>query len=133
MRYSKWDEVVLKVDDAFGYKDKVFARLKVMVLGIDTDCAGNHAQYLCYVPPYERVPYGFATFTIDRHHIRHFNLEAKFLGDMGCFITSKNPIYKHIVAPKGEKCDKCKTFFEGVNREDDGTYFCRSCKENPWR
>lgn len=133
MRYSKWDEVILKVEDSFGYRDKIPSRLKVMILGFDTDVDSSCAQYLCYVPPYERIPYGFPTFTIDRHHVRHFKLEPKFLGDTGCFITVKHPIYKHVVAPKGEKCDKCQSFFEGVNRGEDGTYMCRSCRENPYR
>lgn len=132
MRYSKWDEVVLKVEDNFGYKDKVAARLKVMVLGFDTDCDSDCAQYLCYVPVYERIPYGFPTFTIDKYHVRHFDLDPKFLGDTGCFITAKMPIYHHTPAPKGEKCDHCKDFYEGAVRED-GIYLCRPCKENPYR
>lgn len=133
MRYSKWDEVVLKVEDRFGYRDKFYSHLKVMIIGFDTDCEGSSAQYLCYVPPYERVPFGFPTFTIDRHHAKHFGLDPKFVGDVGCFITSRMPVYKHIVAAKGEKCDHCKTWFDGAIREEDGTYLCRSCRENPYR
>lgn len=132
MKYHVWDEVVLKVDDLFGYKDKVFSRLKVMVLGFDSDCIGDRGQYLCYVPSYERVPCGFPTFVIDQGHQRHFKFDPKFIGDIGCFITIANPIYKHLPAPKGEKCDRCKTWFEGAER-DSGVYLCRGCRENPYR
>lgn len=132
MKYSRWDEVILKVEDSFGYSDKVTTRLKVVILGIDIDVAGNHAQYLCYVPPYERIPYGFPTFTINKTHVRHFSLEDKFLGDTACFITIKNPIYKHIIAAKGEKCDRCNTWFDGAERHD-GSFRCRACIENPYR
>lgn len=132
MRYSKWDEVILKVEDKFGYRDKITTKLKVMVIGYDTDVDSSDAQYLCYVPPYERIPYGFPTFTIDRYHIRALDVDPKFLGDTGCFITARMPIFKHLPAPKGEKCDHCLTFFEGAIRED-GTYLCRACKDNPYR
>lgn len=133
MMYTKWDEVVLKLDDCFGYKDKVVSYLKVMVLGIEVDFNGDHTQYLCYVSPNERIPHGFPTFVIDRYHARHFHLEPKFIGDTGCFITGENPILKRIPAPKGEKCDRCRTFFEGAERDDEGNYRCRACRENPWR
>jgi hypothetical protein len=132
MRYSKWDEVILKVEDRFGYRDKVYSRLKVMVLGFDADNDSDSAQYLCYVPAYERVPYGFPTFTITKQHLRYFGVEDKFLGDTGCFITARMAIFKHLPAPKGEKCDKCGDFGIGAVRSD-GVYLCRPCRENPYR
>lgn len=132
MKYHVWDEIILRVDDQFGYKDKVVSRLKVMVLGFESDVVGNRAQYLCYVPPYEKVPYGFNTFVIDRHHQRHFKFDQKFIGDTGCFITAANPIHKHIPAAQGERCDHCNEFFAGAVRDENG-YKCRSCRENPYR
>ena len=132
MRYSKWDEVVLKVEDSFGYREKIFNQLKVMILGVDNNSSCDHPQYLCYVPVYEVIPMGFSTFTIDRHHAKHFNIEAKFIGDTGCFITNKNPIYKHLPAAKGEKCDHCGDWADGAER-NYGVYLCRSCRENPYR
>ena len=133
MRYAKWDEVILIVDDKFGYKDKVTSHLKVMILGFDTDYDSDYAQYLCYVPAYEKIPYGFPTFTIDKHHIKHFNVEPRFLGDAGCFITTRFEIYKHIVAPKGDNCDHCKTWFNDAVRNDKGAYMCRACAADPYR
>lgn len=130
MRYSRWDEVVLKIDDSFGGRDKTFARVKVMILGVNTNC--DPAQYLCYVPPYERIPYGFPTFIIDKYHAKQFELDDKFLGDTGCFITTMDPIYKHVAAAAGEKCDHCKNWVEGALRED-GVYLCRLCRDNPYR
>lgn len=132
MVYSKWDEVILKVEDLFGYRDKVYAKLKVMIIGVSTDCDGDYAQYLCYVPAYERIPYGFPTFTINRQHLKYFDVDPKFLGDIGCLITQAMPIFKHLPAPRGEKCDHCGDFGMGAVRTDD-TYICRLCRENPYR
>ncbi len=123
-----WDEVVLRVEDAFGYVDKVPTRLKVMIIGIDE----VNEVYLCYVPPYERIPHGFGTFTIDARRARYYGTDDKFIGDTGCFISDNWPTYKHIVAPIGEKCDICKTFFEGTTKPPGGAYRCRSCRENAW-
>ena len=75
MKYNKGDSLSLKVADSFGYRDKVFSCVNVMVLAIDTDCDGDNAQYICYVPSYERIPYGFHTFPINRHHVKHFKLD----------------------------------------------------------
>lgn len=134
MRYSLWDEVVLKVDDTFGYGDRIFSRLKVMIIGFDVDCDDEHAQYLCYIPSYERIPCGFDTFTIDKYHVRHFDLDPKFTGDAGCFITAWTPTFAHHPAPKGENCSKCGDFCVGVSADDsDQPYRCRSCRENPYR
>lgn len=132
MKYRLGDEVVLKVEDSFGYTVKTFSPLKVMVLGCDVDVESSNAQYLCYVPVYERIPVGFGTFKIDRLHARHFRVDAKYVGQIGCFITAKYAIYKHIQAVQGEKCDHCRDFFEGATRVD-GAYRCRACRENPWR
>ena len=133
MKYSRWDEVILKVDDLFGYTDRIVSHLKVMVIGSDVDCYGDHAQYLCYIPPYERVPGGFQTFKINRFHLRHFDIEPKYLGDDGCFITADDPIHKHIPAARGERCDHCDDFIAGGERNEQGSFHCRACRENPYR
>lgn len=132
MRYSVWDEVVLRVEEQFGYGDQIFKQLKVMIIGVDHSTANDHTQYLCYVPPYESVPFGFPTFKIDHKHARHFLLEAKFIGDIGCFITANNPIFKHIPAPNGELCDRCRTWVDDARRENNA-FMCRACRENPYR
>jgi hypothetical protein len=133
MRYKRGDEIVLKVEDNFGYRDKVYSRVKVMIIGFDTDCDGDDAMYLCYVPCYETLPYGFNSFTIDHYHAKYFDLEDKFLGDNGCFITAKTPIFKHVPVTPGEWCDRCNEFFNHAEASDKKSYRCRACKENPWR
>jgi hypothetical protein len=132
MKYSKWDEVVLKVADSFGYKVKVTTPLKVMIIGYEVDCEGDDAQYLCYVPSYERIPFGFQTFQISQRHVRHFEIEPKFIGDVGCFITAKMPIYKHIRTTPGEKCNKCGDWHDNAVKLND-VFICHSCKNNPYR
>ena len=129
MLYGRGDEVILKVEEDFGYKDKVFRRVKVMIVGYNTDCEGPDAEYLCYVPCYELAP---NSFTLTERHLKYYGVERKFLGDTACFITRKTPIFKHIKALPGEKCDHCKDFVVDAVRVD-GTYQCRACKENAWR
>lgn len=131
MFYSKWDDVVLKVKEDFGYDDQVDVAFKVMIVGRDFN-TGDYIQYLCYVAPGERIPYGYVTFTINDKHVRRFGVEKKFLGEIGCIITSQNDIFSHTPAVKGEKCSRCQIFFEGAV-ETDGKFFCRACRENPWR
>lgn len=137
MYYSTWDEVVIKVDDSFGYKHKIYTGVKVTVIGADVSDTMNEesdtVQYLCYVPHWLRLPVDFKTFTINRHHMTFYGFDPRFIGDQGCFITNKTPIMQHIPAPKGEKCEKCKTFFAGAQTDSSGVYRCRACKENPWR
>jgi hypothetical protein len=132
MKYSRWDELILKVEDQFGYRDKINAYLKVTVIGFDPDCEGDYAQYMCYIPPYERIPFGFQTFTCNKQHIKAFEIDPKFLGDTVCLITSKTPTVKHLPAPKGEKCDRCKEFHIGAVRNNDA-FLCRQCRQNPYR
>lgn len=132
MRYSTWDEVILKVEDKFGYSDKYYTKLKVIILGVDYNSSGDCAQYLCYVPPYERVPYQFKTFTINKYHITNFDCDPKFLGEEGCLISAWTPTYKHIPAVEGEHCSRCRTWFEGVEKVDN-KFTCKSCRDNPYR
>ncbi len=131
MFYSMWDDVVLKVKEDFGYDDQVNVPLKVMIIGIDSE-TDYYTQYLCYIAPGERIPYKFATFTVNDRHVRNYNVEKKFLGETCCIITSQYDIFSHTPAIKGEKCDRCKIFFEGA-RQVDGKFSCRACRENPWR
>ena len=133
MRYAKWDEVELKIEDSLGYDCKTYAKLKVMILGFDCETSDIYAQYMCYVPAYERIPHGFPTFIIDKHHAAYFDLEDKFIGDTGCFITALNPIYKHTPAPLGERCSHCDDWSDGAEKDQNGTYTCRACRDNPYR
>lgn len=132
MKYSVWDEVILKVEDKFGYSDKYYSKLKVIILGVDYDTSDSYAQYLCYIPPYENLPYQFKTFIIDRYHVKTYNCDSKFIGERGCLISAWTPTYQHIPAPKGEYCDRCRTWFEGVENIDN-KFRCKSCRDNPYR
>lgn len=130
MMYRIGDEVVLKIQDTFGYTDTTYRSAKVQVIGYDTDDSSTYTQYLCYVPPYETVP---KSFVINRTHIKLLNVDPKFLGDTGCFITMFTETYKHIPAKDGALCARCDEFCEGAQHTDDEPYFCRACRENPYR
>lgn len=129
MRYHQGDEVVLKVEDDFGYTDKTYRCAKVTVLSFDADVDADDAQYICYVPSYESVP---KSFTIRRMHVDWYELDGKYLGENACFITSKTPIYRHLPATPGACCERCKEFFEGAS-SFDSKFRCTSCTTNPWR
>lgn len=135
MKYELWDELILNVKDSFGYGFPIISHVKVTIIGHDM---GNSVDseplyYLCYISPRENIPIGFNSFSIDKYHIQYFDLEDKFLNDKACFITVETSVNKHIPAVKGEKCDKCKTWFDGAERGENNVYVCRSCRENPWR
>ncbi len=130
MRYRVGDEVVLKIEDTFGYGDVVYRRAKVQVIGYDMEDSSDYLQFLCYVPPWENVP---KTFTINGTHLRHLDMHPKFLGDKGCFITGQTPIYDHIRTKPGLNCERCDEFCEGAQVAKGQTYRCRACRENPYR
>ncbi len=133
MKYNVWDELILNVEDLFGYKEKVNSHLKVMIIGLNQEDDLMRVQYLCYIAPYMTIPYGFHTFKIAEHHQRYYGFDKKFLGDTGCFITAVNSVYKHMPAPEGRHCDHCNEFFEGAYLEEDTFFLCRACKLNPYR
>jgi len=130
MRYRKGDELVLKVEEDFGYNDKTFRRVKVQVIGHNIDSDNDEAEYLVYVPPYEHLK---GTWTLSERHANWYGVDKRFVGDEVIFIRARHPIYKHHPAPVGEKCDKCREFAEGAIRDDDGNYVCQSCRFNPYR
>ena len=130
MRYKVGDELVLKVDSSFGYRDKTFRRVKVQVIGHNTDNDSDQAEYLVYVPPYEHLS---GTWQLTPRHASYYEVDPKFIGDDVAFIKARHPIYKHVPAPVGERCDHCNEFFEGAVRADDGSYMCRACRLDPWR
>lgn len=130
MRYSKGDELVLKVEASFGYSDKTYRPVKVQVIGFNVDCDGPDAEYLVYVPSYESLG---SSFRLTHQHAIWWDVDPKFIGDDVAFVTAKHPIYKHVAAIPGERCDRCNDFFEGATRDDDDKYRCRACTVNPWR
>ena len=50
MRYRRGDELLLKVEDDFGYDDITYSSVKVQVIGFNVDCSGDEAEYLCFPP-----------------------------------------------------------------------------------
>lgn len=129
-RYQVGDEVVLKIRDTFGYSDVTYRGAKVQVIGCDMSDSSDFTQYLCYVPPYENVP---KTFKINRTHVRHLGVHPKFFDEQGCFITVLTDIYQHIPTKPGVNCDRCDEFCEGAERIGEQPYYCRACRENPYR
>jgi hypothetical protein len=130
MRYRKGDELYLKVEDDFGYTDKTYRSVKVQVIGHNVDSRADDREYVVYVPSYEYLK---TSFTLSQHHINHFGIDQRFLDDAVAFIDFYHPIYKHLASVPGERCERCKDFFEGVERNDDGKYRCRACQLNPYR
>lgn len=130
MRYRIGDELILKVEDDFGYSSKTFRSVKVQVIGYNIDGDGDDAEYMVYVPSYERMT---NTFELGAHHAKWYGVDPKFIGDDVAFIPARHAIYKHLPAPVGEKCDRCGEFNEGSVRDVNDAYTCRACKENPFR
>lgn len=131
MRYRRGDELVLKIEEDFGYSDKTYRQVKVQVIGFNVDADGDEAEYLVYVPPYEHLK---DTWTLTQRHAEWYGAHPKFVGDDVAFIVARHPIYKHIPALEGESCDKCGDFSAGAVRPSaDEAYRCRSCKLNPFR
>lgn len=128
--YSRWDEIVLKINDTFGYDHEIYVKLKVTVLGYNGD--ENNMLYLCYVSPTQKIPIDLKTIKINRHHVTHFGVDEKFIGDIGCFITDADPIYRHIPTTPGETCDRCKVWVDYAEKTND-KYFCIDCRINPYR
>ncbi len=129
MRYRKGDEVILKIEDTFGYSDRTYRSLKVQIIGYNVDSSEYEPEYIVYVPPYEYLSH---SFILDHRHVKHFNIDPKFMGDSVAFIAARHPIYNHYPCVPGERCDKCKEFVEGVERVGS-KFTCQSCKLNPYR
>lgn len=130
MKYHKGDELVLKIEDSFGYDEKTYRSVKVQVIGIRTDGEWSTDDYVVYVPQYEHIN---GTWELTQREIRVYNIDKKFTGENVMIITGRHPIYRHIPAPQGEHCVHCNEFFQGTEAQDDGQYFCRPCRINPYR
>jgi len=82
-------------------------------------------------------PHYYISFKIDPWHCTAYDVQNKFVGYRGMFITTKHiwvpqikPPSKQIRSsnPGGASCKLCKKFvqYANVNR-DDGTFVCRRC------
>jgi hypothetical protein len=131
MKYAVGDEVILDVEDDFGYSDKVHRSVKVQVIAtyIDETEDDSSNEFICYVPPYSSVP---GSFTINHTHVKWYGIDKKFLNDDGCIITETTPVLRHHPAPLGDHCDNCNDFVQGAERTNND-FVCRSCVQNPYR
>ena len=46
------DELVLNIEDNFGYRDKTIRQIKVQIINVSYDEYDSSPMYLCYVPNY---------------------------------------------------------------------------------
>jgi len=128
MTYNIGDELVVIVNDDFGYNQKIERTLKVQVIGIDDD--STSMTFLCYVPSYLSHP---MSVKITDMISRRFSVQKKFLGEQGVTISAYEKIARHVPCIKSEQCDHCHDFVSGGERIPEVRFLCRACKENPWR
>lgn len=122
--YHVGDELVLRIEEDFGYTDKTFRDVKVQVIGVGID------QDVCYVPHYLNVP---GSFRLGANHMKWFGFHKKFLNEMGLLILPDTKIVRVIKAIQGEPCERCQEFIIGAVKSLDEPVRCRACRENPYR
>jgi hypothetical protein len=130
MRYVRGDELILKIEENFGYKDLTVRHVKVQIIAHNVISQYDEAEYLVYVPPYEHLS---GTWRLTLRDAQRYQVDKKFIDDDVIFIDPYHPISKHIPSIPGAKCDHCNEFFAGAVPEGDGTYWCRACRHNPYR
>jgi hypothetical protein len=123
--YMPGDEVVLDVDTGKEPRRSV----KVIVLAVE-QAENCPTRYLCYVPKFARAP---GSFTITRYHASKYELNVKYVGDDGVFITASTPKTDVIQGVDGAMCNNCRTFIQYASLGADGTFMCHACKFNPYR
>ena len=129
MGYKNGDQLILRIQEDFGYKEKKYRQASVTVIS-DVSTSTDDPRYMCYVPCYENVP---GSYTITERHLKWHNIPKKFLGEQACTVSWLTDVFKHIPAPASEQCDRCKEPIMGAVRGEDGAFRCRACRENPWR
>ena len=128
MLFKIGDEVVVIIYDTFGYGNTKNNRtLKLQIIGVDTD--EMSMNYLCYVPEYMNHPH---SNKLDDRTLKRYAVHKKFLGEQCITVSAYEPVARHIPCTTGEVCDHCKEFVSGGIRQDT-KFYCRNCKENPWR
>lgn len=129
MLYKIGDEVVVIIHDTFGYSNiKNNRTLKLQIIGADG--YETSMNYLCYVPEYMNHPH---SNKLDDRTLKRYKADKKFLGEQCITISAYEPIARHIPCATGECCDRCKEFVSGGVRQDFTKFYCRNCRENPWR
>jgi hypothetical protein len=130
MKYAVNDQVILKVLQQFKDYPGTFKPVNVTVIGFNVNEHIDTIEYICYVPPYETL---LNSFKINEQHASYYGIKKKYVGEIGCFITTTTVIYKHTKAPTGSTCTKCDEFIMYAGCDELGIYVCRSCRENPYR
>lgn len=130
VQYNIWDEIILSVEEQFGYGETFFRPVKVTIVGHSDDPDNPMTEYLCYVPQYEIIK---ESFKIADRHLRWWGADKRFLGEQGLFIAASARITKHIPAIPGERCTHCLEFIPHASKDSDQAYRCRACHENPYR
>lgn len=122
--YRVGDELVIRIEEDFGYRDKTHRDVKVQVIGEGLD------QWICYVPHYIMLPHAFV---LNTSHQRWFSFENKYVGDKGIIVTIDTIVVRHTAAIPGSKCNRCHEFIMDAVPDEHNKFFCRACRENPYR
>jgi hypothetical protein len=128
------DIVVCKVKDGriLVHNENIFdEKLSFKIIGVQRNDLSD--EFVIYVPEYllGKVQTGMR---VSHHTCKSFYVDYKFIGDYMMFIR-KNNIVSVEWKSEGMYCEgKCNEYFQwaGPNQED-GTFICGPCRENPWR
>lgn len=123
-KFNIGDEIIAKTNVGT-IEEPVYDLIKIQIIGFGN--GSNDTDLLCYVPQYQHTP---RSFKLTRLHQRYYNFNDKFLNERATFVK-EHEITKHIPAPSGALCIKCQNFVMWA--EQNETFLCRSCKENPYR
>jgi hypothetical protein len=92
--------------------------------------AADREGYYIFVPHYIYLNGGL---TATAHRCRELNIDPAFIGENISYILD---CYACRVVSEidGIKCSRCKDFFGmAAPNQDDGTFLCKACIQNPYR
>lgn len=99
------------------------------VASFDIIAIDNLGYYL-YIPPYTFIK---GSVRADSFLLKQLSLTKKYLGDDILYIR-EGFVYKVKSEVDGCTCDKCKDFFyQAAPNQDNGTFLCWECRQNPYR
>jgi hypothetical protein len=92
--------------------------------------ASDIEGYYLYVPDYCHLQGGSI---LDASRARRLNIDPRYIGDT-IFYISEAQIYRVAYQLDGQKCAHCHDFFiMAEHNQEDGTFLCYSCRDNPYR
>lgn len=107
--YSSWDEEV-----------------DLTVLALDDDSKGCFV----YVPDYVYLK---GTTEINKYNIKALGILPKYVGCFCLYVSFAN-ISRISRRLDGMNCSRCHDFcYQADSNQDDGSFICWSCRENPYR